>query len=160
MKDACILLLGASLVFTAAITGWAATSNTTAKAIGDLVICQCGCNMTVNNCNHEQCSSRDEMRAMAEKAIVAGKSETQILQDFVLAYGVKVLATPPATGFNLTVWILPGTAVLAGLVLVVAMVRRWRRPPAGAEPGAGVKDSEIDPKILAAVEREMERLTD
>src|SRR5207302_5501390 len=79
------------------------------KSIADGVTCQCGgCNFTVSTCNHEQCSSRDEMRAMAQKEIEAGKDETTILQDFVLRYGVKVLSTPPPGGFNSTVWVLPG----------------------------------------------------
>ena len=155
-----VLVLVVSLVFAAAIAGRAAASDTTPEAIGDRVICQCGCNMPVNTCNHEQCSSRDEMRAMAAKEIAAGKSETLILQDFVLAYGVKVLATPPATGFNLTVWILPGIALIVGLALVVVLVRRWRKPPPGPEPPSRSSDSNIDPKILAAVEREMEHLAD
>ncbi len=155
-----IVVLAVALGLTAAAVVRAATSNTTTEAIGDRVICQCGCNMPVNTCNHEQCSSRDEMRAMAAKEIAAGKSETQILQDFVLAYGVKVLATPPATGFNLTVWILPGIALIVGLVFVVVLVRRWRKPPPGPEPPSRGPDSAIDPKILAAVEREMEHLAD
>jgi cytochrome c-type biogenesis protein CcmH len=159
-NPAYVMVLGVVLVLAAAIAGRAATSDTTAEAIGDRVICQCGCNMPVNTCNHEQCSSRDEMRAMAAKEIAAGKSETLIMQDFVLAYGVKVLATPPATGFNLAVWILPGVALIVGLVLVVFLVRRWRKPPAGPEPPSRTPDSAIDPKILAAVEREMERLAD
>src|SRR5207244_3262104 len=84
----------------------AAGPKPTVKSIGAGVICQCGCNFPVSTCNHEQCSSRDEMKALAEKEIAACKNETTILQDFVLRYGVKVLATPPASGFNRWVWIM------------------------------------------------------
>ncbi len=122
------------------------------KSVGEGLTCQCGCGQTVTGCNHLECSARTEMQAQIEKEIAAGKSETTILQDFVLRYGVKVLATPPATGFNLTVWILPAACLVAGLVFVVWVTRRWRKPAvrlAGRTPGP------LDPKVLAAVEEEM-----
>jgi cytochrome c-type biogenesis protein CcmH len=130
----------------------AAGSVPTAKAIGDAVICQCGCNQTVASCNHYMCSSRTEMQALAEKEIAAGKGETTILQDFVLRYGVKVLAAPPASGFNLTIWILPVIGVLAGLWFVVVIVRRWRRSAPEAFASA---PAPVDPKLLAEMEEEM-----
>ncbi|HEV2177282.1 MAG TPA: cytochrome c-type biogenesis protein CcmH [Terriglobia bacterium] len=131
----------------------ASGSAPTAKSIGDGVICQCGCNQTVAACNHYMCSSRTEMQAMADKEIAAGKSETTILQDFVLRYGVKVLAAPPASGFNLTIWILPVVGFLAGLWFVVVIVRRWRRVEVSASP-AGAPTA-VDPKLLAEMEEEM-----
>src|SRR5436190_16288381 len=85
-----------------------ASSRPTVKSIADGLICQCGgCNFPVGTCNHEQCSSRDDMKAMPQKEIEAGKDEAAIFQYFVLPYGVKVLATPPATAFHLSVWIRP-----------------------------------------------------
>jgi cytochrome c-type biogenesis protein CcmH len=130
-----------------------ASTKPTVKSLGDALICQCGCNQTVNECNHLECPSQAEMRAMAAKEIAAGKDETTILQDFVLRYGVKVLASPPTKGFNITVWILPGIGLLAGLALVVFIVRRWRTPTAEAAPAAP-----IDPKVLAAMEAEMKKV--
>src|SRR6184192_1226503 len=127
-----------------------ATSRPTVKSIADGLICQCGgCNFPVGTCNHEQCSSRDEMRAMAQKEIEAGKDETSILQDFVLRYGVKVLSTPPPGGFNSTVWILPGFAAVVGLAAAVMLVRRWRKRPTVIPPSARHDASNIDPKVLA-----------
>jgi cytochrome c-type biogenesis protein CcmH/NrfF len=141
--------------------GWiapasAADSQPTVDSISKALICQCGgCNFPVGTCNHEQCFSRDQMKAMAAKEIAAGKSRATIMQDFVLQYGVKVLAAPPARGFNLMVWILPALAVVTGLVLVVILVRRWRELPAEKpSPWTGRTDA----KWLEAVDEEMERL--
>ncbi|HLW78760.1 MAG TPA: cytochrome c-type biogenesis protein CcmH [Terriglobia bacterium] len=143
-----------AVVMLAVATAGARGGKPTVKQIGDGLICQCGgCNFPVSTCNHEQCSSRDEMNAIAAKEIAAGKDETTILQDFVLRYGVKVLSTPPASGFNLSVWILPGVGLVVGLALVIALARRWRKtalPPAGA-----VKDPRVDAATLAAIEEEM-----
>jgi len=130
-------------------------SQTTAKAIEGSVICQCGCNMTVSGCNHEGCGSKAEMEAMAEKEVASGKDSAAILQDFVLKYGTKVLAEPPATGFNLTVWVLPILLGVTGLGLVVLLVRRWRRVPV---PVAPAEPPPVDPEILAELEEEMKRL--
>lgn len=128
----------------------------TVKSIGDQVICQCGCTQTVTECNHFECSTRAEMNAVADKEIKAGKDETTILQDFVKQYGVQVLASPPASGFNLTVWILPGVGLIIGLGVVMLIVRRWRMP----SPELGmVPEAPIDPKITAAVEEEMKKVT-
>jgi len=128
------------------------------KSIGDGVTCQCGgCNFTVNNCNHEQCSSRDEMKAMAQKEIDAGKGETTILQDFVLRYGVKVLSTPPPGGFNSTIWILPGFVVILGLGAAIVLVRRWRKPRGGPPAPRAPNMPSMDPLVLSAMEEEMEK---
>jgi cytochrome c-type biogenesis protein CcmH len=145
------LLLPVLLVSVAA---FAAAAKPTVKSLGDELICQCGCNQTVNECNHLECPSRAEMRVMAAKEIAEGKDETAILQDFVLKYGVKVLASPPTKGFNITVWILPGIGLLAGLGLVVFIVRHWHKPDAEAAPPA----EPIDPKVLEAMEEEMKKV--
>jgi cytochrome c-type biogenesis protein CcmH len=145
-------LLVLALLVPAAVL--AASAKPTVKSLGDALICQCGCNQTVNECNHLECPARTEMRAMAAKEIAAGKDETAILQDFVLKYGVKVLASPPTQGFNIAVWILPGFGLLVGLGLVVFLVRHWRKRPAAATP----PPSPIDPKVLAAMEEEMKKV--
>jgi cytochrome c-type biogenesis protein CcmH/NrfF len=147
-----LVLLAACLWASASLK--AANSKPTVKSLSDALICQCGCNQTVQGCNHIGCAIRAEMTAMAEKEIAAAKDETTILQDFVLRYGVQVLATPPAKGFNITVWILPGLALMASLGLVIYIVRRWRRPPA-APPSPGTT---VDPKLLAAMEEEMKKV--
>ncbi len=127
-------------------------SKATLKSLGEGLICQCGCNMTVNSCNHYECSSRTEMQARIQKEIAEGKDETTILQDFVLRDGVKVLSTPPARGFNLTVWILPGLGLITGFVLLIVIIKRWHKPTGGSRDAPAAT---IDPKLLAAVEEEM-----
>jgi len=69
-----------------------------------------------------------------------------------LRYGIQVLTAPPAKGFNLAVWILPGVGLLAGLAMVVVIVRRWRRKPTIVAPTTTIP---VNAKTLAAVEAEI-----
>jgi len=133
----------------------AAGSPPTVESIGDQVMCLCGCVATMNHCPHVNCSTREEMRAVIQKAITEGKDERAILQMLAIRYGVQVLAAPPTKGFDLTVWILPGVGLLAGLGIVVVVVRRWRRPAAAS---AAPTPGPIDTKVLAAIEEEMKKV--
>ncbi len=129
----------------------------TVRSISDQVMCQCGCVTTMGQCPHKDTSSYvcyptwQEMKAVIQKDIAAGKDETTILQDLAIQYGVQVLAAPPKKGFNLAVWILPGIGLLAGLAIAIALVRRWRSPSAPASAAA----APVDVELLASVEEEM-----
>ena len=142
-----VLVIGLSV---ASMTRADSPRKPTLESIGDQVMCLCGCVATLNHCPHHDCATVAEMRPVISQEIAAGKDETTILQDLAIRFGVQVLAAPPARGFSLTAWILPGVGLLAGFSLVVAVARRWRKPRlalAGAKP--------LDPKLMAAVEEEM-----
>jgi cytochrome c-type biogenesis protein CcmH len=124
----------------------------TLESIGDQVMCLCGCVATLNHCPHRDCATIAEIRPVIEKEIAKGKDETTILQDLAIRYGVQVLAAPPTKGFSLTAWILPGVGLLAGLWLVVVVVRRWRK----SSPAAAAAPAEpLDAKLLTALDEEM-----
>ena len=150
-KLATVLLLGA-LLSASALRG-DSPRTVTVDSLGNQVQCVCGCIAPLNQCPHIDCATRTEMQAFMKKEIAEGKDETAILQDLSLRYGVQVLAAPPARGFNLTVWILPGVGLIVGLGVVVVIVRRWRGKPAPLASAAA--SIPTDPKMLAAVEEEM-----
>ena len=139
-------------IFVASMTRADGSRKPTLESIGDQVMCLCGCVATLNHCPHRDCATVAEIRPVIEKEIAEGKDETTILQDLAIRYGVQVLAAPPTKGFSLTAWILPGVGLLAGLSLVVVVVRRWRKPSAVA---VATPTKPLDPKTLAAVEEEM-----
>jgi cytochrome c-type biogenesis protein CcmH/NrfF len=144
-----ILVLG---LFVVSMTRADGSRKPTLESIGNQVMCLCGCVATLNHCPHRDCATVAEIRPIIEKEIAEGKDETAILQDLAIRYGVQVLAAPPARGFSLTAWILPGVGLLAGLSFVLIIVRRWRK---AAPVAAAIPAKPLDPKLLAAVEEEM-----
>jgi cytochrome c-type biogenesis protein CcmH/NrfF len=142
----------ACILFAASMTRADGAQKPTLESIGDKVMCLCGCVATLNHCPHRDCATVAEIRPVIEKEIAAGKDETTILQDLAIRYGVQVLAAPPARGFSLAAWILPGVGLLAGLSFVVVIARRWRKPER-VTPDLQARPP--DPKLLAAVDEEM-----
>ncbi len=150
-RSATVIVLGILLAATAAFADDARMP--TVESIGNEVQCTCGgCVAPINQCPMLNCAEKAEIRAFISKEISDGKDERTILQDLSLRYGLQVLSAPPAKGFNLAVWVLPGVGLLVGLSLVVVIVRRWRSKPADAPPAP---PAAYDSKVLAAMEEEM-----
>jgi hypothetical protein len=125
----------------------------TLDSIGNKVMCTCGgCVAPLNQCPMLECAEKKETKAFIQNEIDEGKDETAILQDIEIRYGVKALTAPPAKGFNLAVWILPGIGLLVGLGIVMVIVRRWKGKPDIVPPPSSAA---IDPKVLSAIDEEM-----
>lgn len=99
-----------------------------------------------------------QMRGIIREKLQAGETRDQIIQYFVARYGEQILASPPARGFTLGVWLAPGLALLVGLVVVGAVLRGWyrgRTPVVEApvdQPVAGLRAADEE-----RLERELER---
>lgn len=102
------------------------------KEIGHQLMCICGCGQILLECNHVGCPSSDGMRNELMAAVSRGDSDSLVQQAFVQKYGPTVLAAPTTTGFDRTAWIMPFVVLLAGIALVVYIVRSWRNKPAPA----------------------------
>ena len=126
--------------------------------LGHHLMCICGCNQVLLECNHVGCRDSDRMRNELSAALVAGtdgagtggaatggdssgkittggsgaSSDDTILQGFVQKYGMTVLAAPSTTGFNSVAWIVPFLALGFGLALLVVIVRAWKSRPVPA----------------------------
>jgi cytochrome c-type biogenesis protein CcmH len=64
------------------------------------------------------------MRARLKKMTDSGVSDTAILNTIVKEQGVVALASPPATGWGLLTWIMPGVALIIGFFIYSWWVRR------------------------------------
>ena len=115
--------------------------------IGHQLMCVCGCNQVLLECNHVGCTYSDRMRSELIAAIDRGDSDELALQAFVQKYGMTVLAAPTKAGFNRVAWIMPYLALILGIGAVVLVARTWRqRPPSGPSGGApGTGDDALEP---------------
>ena len=100
--------------------------------LGHGLMCICGCNEILLECNHVGCPDSDGMRGELSAAIARGDSDSLVEQAFVQKYGPTVLAAPTTAGFDRTAWIMPFVVLALGLALVVLVVRAWRNRPAPA----------------------------
>lgn len=103
--------------------------------LGHRLMCKCGCNQILLECNHVGCSYSTKMRDQLTAALQRGDADGLILDGFVQEYGSTVLAAPTTTGFNIVAWIMPFIALIAGLTLVTVIVRKWKFDvaPVGAQ---------------------------
>lgn len=83
-----------------------------------------------------------EMKAVIREQLAAGRSAEEVRAYFVSKYGEWILLEPEPRGFNLLVYVLPALALVAGVAVVVASVRRWSRAAVGAEAEAGPSSGE------------------
>ena len=88
---------------------------------GDLMSPACP-GRTLLNCTSSQA---EQWRELIRQKLAKGESKEQILQYFVDMSGEAILAAPPKKGFALTAWLLPLFVVVNGVVLIIALIRRW-----------------------------------
>jgi cytochrome c-type biogenesis protein CcmH len=121
-----------------------------AKALGQKLMCVCGCNQILTACNHVGCQYSHKMLQELDQLVSRHESDDLILQAFVQEYGLTVLSEPPTKGFNWAAWIVPVVVPLVALFLVWEVVRRWRQRAALA-PASGPA---VSPELLARARRE------
>lgn len=97
--------------------------------IGHQLMCVCGCNQVLLECNHVGCSYSTRMRDELTAAVTRGDSDNNVLQWFIQTYGTTVLTVPSDHGFNRLAWIMPYLALVVGIGLVVFIVAVWKKRP-------------------------------
>jgi cytochrome c-type biogenesis protein CcmH len=115
------------------------------NAIGHGMICPCGCNQILLECNHVGCAYSDRMRGELQSMLDQGKSDEAVVQEFVLKYGNTILAAPTTTGFNLVAWIVPFLVLGTASFFAAVLVRRWRSGTDPLPAASGAAARELDP---------------
>jgi cytochrome c-type biogenesis protein CcmH len=139
------LLVSSPIVISRALT------RTSADAVAEGLTCQCGCGLTVANCNHPQCEFSVPVRTQIEAMIAKGMNGRQIIASFRVKYGEKILSAPTTDGCNLLAWIMPFGAILLGGGLIFALFGRWR---AGSKtiPAPATHEARFDPELRERLE--------
>ncbi len=122
--------------------------------VGGRLACRCGaCRNTVGDCPMIMCHSASPMRRRIHDMQAAGKTDDQIVQTIVQEEGVVALASPPATGWGLFTWVMPGFALLLGFWIYTSWVRRNSRKPAEAQQP--VHDADLE-RFRGQIDRELD----
>jgi cytochrome c-type biogenesis protein CcmH/NrfF len=102
-----------------------------------------------------QSPQADSERSYIRGLIAQGLTKQQIEQNLVAQYGEAVLGKPPASGFNLSVYILPPAIVAAGLGILVVALPRWRRRTRAAAAAAPAAGRPLDPAEAARLDQDL-----
>jgi cytochrome c-type biogenesis protein CcmH len=101
-------------------------------------------NVPLDVCETQACV---QWRDLIRKKLAAGETPAQIIAYFRATYGDRVLQSPPREGFTGLVWILPFAGLIAGVAILVVVLRRM-----AVQPKAEVK-IEAEPSLAAYRER-------
>ena len=94
--------------------------------LGHKMMCVCGCNQILIECNHLGCPDSERMLGELRASIAGGSNDDTILTAFQEKYGPTVLAAPMLTKFNIIAWIVPPAVLILGIAATAVLVRRWR----------------------------------
>ena len=94
--------------------------------LGHQMMCMCGCNQILLECNHVGCTYSDRMRNELTAGIERGDSDSLVLQSFVQKYGNTVLAAPTSSGFNVVAWVTPFAIFVLACGMTIWVVRAWK----------------------------------
>jgi cytochrome c-type biogenesis protein CcmH len=103
------------------------------NAIAGELYCPVCENVPLDVCGTQAC---EQWRGVIRDKLAQGWSKDQIKQYFVDQYGDRVLAAPPAKGFNWLVYLIPPVVILAGIYVVFKAMNVWKKPekPVENEP--------------------------
>lgn len=122
-----------------------------AHQVGKKIKCMCGgCSDTAATCYHVggafsgPCDTAKAMLKKIDQRIAQGDSDDLIVQGFVQEFGQVALIEPPHSGIGRVAWAMPVVYLVAGGLLVILVISRWRKrstfatQPAGTAAAAGV----------------------
>ena len=118
-------------IFSIVFVGWLIVFSPAPSFSGSLLqdlenalMCKCDdkCGKVLINCT---CSTSDKTRATFTKMLESGLTVDQIIKSQVDKYGETVLSAPTKFGFNLTAWVMPFVALIAGGVGVKKIISSW-----------------------------------
>ena len=138
--------------FTAPALAAAGCPRTTEVAMESKIMCQvCGVPLALANS-----LEADRERVLISHLVARCESASQIEAAMVAEYGSSILATPPAHGFAITAWLVPGIAIAAaalGIGGVLLSMRRSNRTRGDVPPVTAAEDARLDAALTAYTRR-------
>jgi cytochrome c-type biogenesis protein CcmH len=106
-------------------------------------------NVPLDVCETQACV---QWRDLIRQKLVTGDKPEQIIAYFRATYGDRVLQSPPREGFTGLVWILPFVGLMAGVAILIVVLRRM-----AAQPKAEAR-VEVEAKAEAGADEYRKRL--
>jgi cytochrome c-type biogenesis protein CcmH len=100
-----------------------------------------------------------QIRIEVRQMLAAGRTEPEVLNAYVARYGERILASPPARGFNRLAYILPWAFLVFGSIALLMILRAWKPKSAVPAPNGtstGKSGDDMDRRIAEEL-REFER---
>ena len=127
------------------VTQPAADVEREARALEAMIIAPCCFSQQVSV---HQSPAADEVRKDVRLRLARGESRQQIVDAYVGQYGKRILAEPPAEGFDRALYVLPPLLLLGSAAMVIWLVRRFSgRAVAVAEPAPALPAGDYDQKL-------------
>ena len=142
-----LLLFSVFLIIPANIS----TADTFEDKVSDIsseLMCPVCRGQTVSESNSDLAN---DFREIIKTKLREGQSKEEILNYFTSRYGDTVLASPPARGFRLIVWILPIVVIGAGFIFLSMFLRSNRNKDRG-------NSTPEDDKYLDKVDEELNKI--
>ena len=119
------------------------------RRVGAHLQCMCGCKDSVSTCSMLECSHSKPAKEKIARMQAVGMSDDQIIQSFIQSDGPGIYLAPPSA-FG---WVVPYAAVGAGLLVIWAFIKKYRRP----RPLAEVPALDLDDPALAKYKDQIEK---
>ncbi|HKI84609.1 MAG TPA: cytochrome c-type biogenesis protein CcmH [Candidatus Krumholzibacteria bacterium] len=115
--------------------------------------------LTLGSCGS---TGAELLRADLREWVFEGHKEEDINRYMIATFGDEIMGRPPFRGTAILVWVAPGLAVLLGLWLAMAWIRRnsrrkleSRTAAASGDGASPAAEDESDPQLAARVEAEI-----
>ena len=124
------------------------------RRVGARLQCQCGCKDSVSTCSMLECSFSKPAKEKIAKMQAAAMTDDQIVQSFIRENGAGIYLAPPSA-FG---WIIPYASIGAGLLVIWAFIKRYRKPKPLAEVGPIELDDPALEKYRDQIEKDLAKL--
>ena len=119
------------------------------RRVGARLRCQCGCPDSVATCSMLECHWSKPAKEKIARMQAVGQTDEQIVQSFLREFGNAIYLAPP----NALGWIVPYASVGVGVLIILAFIKKYRKP----KPLTAVGEIEIDDPELAKYKDQIER---
>lgn len=124
------------------------------ESLGHKLVCQCGCNQILLECNHVGCPVSPVMIRELHEQLASGLPQTGIFNWFISKYGAIVLAAPIRGGFDAVAWVVPFGVLLCGTFGVAILVKYWLRRHSPTAFPTAVSEGPASDQLRARIRQE------